>query len=531
MDHKNQLELKSIINKVGQLVNTRNFKPALEYAYLWQVREPQSPNAHYWVSWLQSVLKLYPQALQTIQSIVDKGARQPPLLIQLAKCYLENNQQSKAATTVKDIRLEDVSNNKDLYSLGAILAAVGEHKNTLAVYTKITSISPDDAAAQYQKGVAENHCHLVDSAKETFNKVIRLNPAFFRAYLMLSQLNKQTVSNNNINAWQKVLSHNHHIEDANVLLNLALFKENEDIENYNHAFKHLKTANDLINKSSCYKPEADKALTSSIISTFNSEFVSNNTNHCNSEEPIFIIGMPRTGTTLVEKILTTSDDIYSAGELNNFTVEMSKLTGKINTNQNLAHILKDINAINFQILGENYINSTRPQTGKTKYFVDKMPFNYQSVGAIVMAIPNAKIISLTRNPVDTCFSNYKQLFATSVQMASYDLNNIATQYACYVDLMNHWKRLFNNQIYEVNYESLVTNQHVESMKLVEYCQLGWNKKFLTFYENAEPSATASVSQIRQPIHQKSLNKWKYYTKELSTLLESLAMNGIIVKDD
>ncbi len=326
MEHMNQIELKNIINKVSQLVNARSFQSALKYAYQWQTMDPQSLNAHYWVSWLQSVLKQYPQALQTIQSIVDKGAKNPSFLIQLSKCYLETNQQSKAAITVKDIKLTEISSNKDLYTLGAILAAVGDHQNTLSVYTKITDITPDNATAQYQKGIAENHCHQVNAAKETFSKVLRLNPAFFKAYLMISQLTKQTVTNNNIKAWQKVLSQNHHREDANILLNLALFKENEDIENYSIAFKHLKTANDLINKSGHYNPDADKALTASIISTFNSEFVSKNTNYCNSEEPIFIIGMPRTGTTLVEKILTTSDDIYSAGELNNFTVEMSKLT-------------------------------------------------------------------------------------------------------------------------------------------------------------------------------------------------------------
>ncbi len=515
------MNIQKLIDGIGQDVNSGKFEKALKSACEWQKIKPDSLDAHYWVSWLHLRLNNKKQALEIILNIINTGISHPTFLIHLAKCYLENGESGLALKTAKQIDLSTFDNSKHLHTLGEIFAAVNENELALIVYTKIVTLTPDSITALFQKAVALNHCHNIKDAEDTYRKILRLNPVFFRVYFMLSYLKKQTLTNNNIELLKNVLQKNHNNENAITFLNLSLFKEYEDTENYSQAFRHLKTANDFINQSCSFSPTTERELTQHTITTFNSNYVSQNKCGHRSEEPIFIVGMPRTGTTLVEQILTCSDDVYTAGELKNFTIELTRLINDNLFDTKAAEILDQIKNINVELLGKNYIESTRPQTGQTKYFIDKMPTNYKLVGAILMALPEAKIIHLVRNPLDTCFSNYKQIFETGVYNSSYSLTNIAEQFVSYYQLMNHWKKLFGNRIYEVCYENLVSDQEEESRKLINYCNLQWSNKFLKFHDHITASSTASVAQIRLPIYQSSVNKWRNYRTELSPAIEIL----------
>jgi hypothetical protein len=246
-----------------------------------------------------------------------------------------------------------------------------------------------------------------------------------------------------------------------------------------------------------------------------------------NNEAIFVVGMPRTGTTLIERILGSHSEVYSAGELGNFaTVLMRELRAKVSDPSTPRDELVRLSAsIDRAALGDAYIESTRPFTGKTPRFIDKLPLNFLYVGLIRLALPNAKIISVRRHPLDTCYAIYKQLFVDAYPF-SYDLEELARYYAAYDRLMRHWDTVLPDAVYTVRYEKLVDDFEPEVRRLLEYCGLGYEESCLRFHENRTASTTASTVQVRQPVYRSSVGNWRRYREQLAPLIAALEDEGI-----
>jgi hypothetical protein len=240
----------------------------------------------------------------------------------------------------------------------------------------------------------------------------------------------------------------------------------------------------------------------------------------NNREPIFIVGLPRTGTTLVDRILSSHSTVFAAGELNNFALEMTRLIQRQGSVRSKSEAIAASLHIDFAQLGKNYIDSTRPQTGHSAHFIDKMPLNYLYCGLIAKALPNAKIIELVRHPLDTCYAIYKQLFTLAYPF-SYDLDDLAQYYLAYVRLMQHWHAALPGRILRVRYEDVVDNQEQQTRRLLQYCELDWEDGCLAFEKNRQASTTASAVQVREPIYRSSLGKWRHVQHELQPLIEKL----------
>jgi hypothetical protein len=248
-----------------------------------------------------------------------------------------------------------------------------------------------------------------------------------------------------------------------------------------------------------------------------------------SREPIFIIGMPRTGTTLVERILSSHASVFSAGELTNFGLVLKRAT-RTRSNRVLdAATLSAAAQTDLAAVGAAYVESTRPRTGKTERFIDKMPLNFFYAPLIRRALPNAKIICLRRNPLDTCLSNYRQLFATSFSYYNYayDLLDTGRYYAAFASLAATWRAALGSQYLEVRYEDVVRDAERETRRLLEFCELPWDPRCLAFQDNAAPVATASSAQVRQPIYRTALERWRHYERELAPLRTWLADEGVL----
>ena len=245
------------------------------------------------------------------------------------------------------------------------------------------------------------------------------------------------------------------------------------------------------------------------------------------EHPIFIVGLPRTGTTLVERIIGSHKDVCSGGELNTFAVELTKLI-KESSNDSPENKVNRVLAslhVDFEQLGRQYIKTCESQVGSNTYFIDKMPLNYLYCGLIAMALPKAKIIEVVRNPMDACYAMYKQLF-TKAYPFSYDLDDLGRYYLAQKKLMDHWKKVLPGRVHQLRYEDLVTNQESQTRSLLEYCGLEWDAKCLAFEKNSEASTTASAAQIRQSIYSSSINKWQLYPKQLQPLRDMFIASGI-----
>jgi hypothetical protein len=242
--------------------------------------------------------------------------------------------------------------------------------------------------------------------------------------------------------------------------------------------------------------------------------------------------MPRTGTTLVERILASHTDVFAAGELNNFAAQLMTMLRSQNSDKRVSRdeMVQLSAELDFKQLGESYVKSTRPFTGKTPRFIDKMPLNYLYAGLIHLALPNARIINLRRDPMDTCYAIYKQLFVDAYPF-SYDLEELAKYFVAYHQLMGHWNLVLPGVIHTVTYEHLVDDFEAEARKLLEFCGLDWQSQCLKFYENKEASTTASTVQVRQPVYQSSVGKWRNYEQQLQPVVDILRQGGVLSKTD
>jgi hypothetical protein len=242
--------------------------------------------------------------------------------------------------------------------------------------------------------------------------------------------------------------------------------------------------------------------------------------------PIFIVGLPRSGTTLVERIVGSHSQVTAGGELHHFALS---LMDAVRRRSGAALHRRDLVArsaeLDFAALGREYLARVKSTLGDDRRFTDKMPLNYLYCGLIIRSLPNAKIVHVSRHPMAACFAMFKMLFEDGYPF-SYDLGEIARYYVAYRKLMQHWNATLPGAIYQLSYEALVADQLGESRKLLEFCALEWEDECAAFHRNPSPTTTASAAQVRRPIYDSSVSQWRHYERELAPLRALLDAAGV-----
>ena len=342
---------------------------------------------------------------------------------------------------------------------------------------------------------------------------------------------KATLERNHIERLKQCLETTASDTDGSLYLCHALAKEYEDLGDDTKALDYLSRGNARKRKEIGYSIDQDRSLFEAVERVCDRSFVERAAGGCLTEEPLFVVGMPRTGTTLVERILTSHSSVFSAGELQAFGLALKRASRSASNHILDADTVEQGAKLNFEELGQRYLASTRPATGRTAHFVDKMPMNFFYIGFIQRALPNARIVCLRRHPMDTCLSNLRQLFRLnhSYYNYAYDLSDIAEYYILFDRLMAHWDRALPGRVLQLHYEDLVADQEAQSRQLLEFCGLEWEDACLRFHENKSPIATASAVQARQPIYAGSMDRWKRYGERLDPLRKQLEAAGIEIE--
>lgn len=444
----------------------------------------------------------------------------------LAKALSMAGSHGKSMDAVDRALLLDPDDPMTLDTLGMICIRAQAHAKAAAVFRRAVSLAPDNAQGRFNLATALVGLGEWDDAEAELEACIALAPGYWNPHLSLAQLRRQTPQRNHLHRLLPLLSHNAEDVDARTYLNMALAKEYEDLADYPRAFEHLAQAKTAARQRVRYATSEDERLFELIMRSFpqtQPEPVGDP-----SDEPIFVVGMPRSGTTLVERILSSHPDVHGAGELQNFAEALQRVSGHRGSFIADPAAMATLHRLDWKQLGADYIASTRPATGHTSRFVDKLPHNFLFIGFIARALPNARIVCLRRDPVDTCLSNFRQLFEPDSPHFGYsfDLLDTGRYYLLFDRLMAHWKRVFNGRIHEVSYEMLVSSQEESSQKLVEFCGLTWDEACLHFDKNPSPVATMSSQQVREPIFHSSIGRWKHYERELSELCRLLKDAGI-----
>ncbi len=384
----------------------------------------------------------------------------------------------------------------------------------------------------------EYHCMLgwhyqslgdLSKAEQSYRAALAINPDTVRALYALSYLKKWTADDNNLATLQAYLQHRAGSESDLTSVYSALGKEYEDIGQYAAAFENFKASADLTNKTTRYSVAADKRVLSSFQHWFTKPENVVGKESCADDRPLFNVGMPRTGSTLIDRILSSHSEVSSAGELMCFRMAVQELYGQDSRGDFFENFFEQPGLnISYKEIGKRYIELAQFAAGKSRFFLDKMPMNYFFIGLIGRALPDARFIHSVRNSMDTCFSVYKQTFGKHFYQYSYDLENTAQHYLLYRELMAFWHEFFPGRILDVHYELLVEQPEDEIRRILDFCDLDWEVNCLNFHKNKTVVDTASASQVRQPLYNTSVQKWRHYEKELQPVKDILIAAGVEV---
>lgn len=444
-----------------------------------------------------------------------------------ARCCIALNDSRQAGEIALHALSLPETDPATLDTIGVALTRAGRYADALDPLRRAVTAEPDVAAYQYNYATVLQFNGDLAGAGAAYGRALELDPEHSAAWLGLSGLTA-SLEPDQVAAIEARLQRPLD-EDGELHLCHALARHYENLGNPTKAFSWLQRGKQRKRACLGYDSGKDEALFKAVREVCTEHWLSTRTPACDSSEPIFIVGMPRTGTTLVERILSSHPDVYSAGELTQFALTIKRATG---TPSNLIMDPQTLRAavdLDYSDLGQQYIESTRPRTGHVPRFIDKMPLNFFYAGFIHRALPNARILCIRRNPLDTCLSSYRQLFATRFPYYNYsfDLLDAGRYYLQFDALMKFWRAAMPARFMEVQYESVVEDIESEARRLLAFCGLRWDPACLDFHRNDAPVATASSVQVRQPLYRTSVERWRKYEFALQPLQQLLRSAGAI----
>lgn len=449
--------------------------------------------------------------------------------IQLARIYVWEVNYGKAYELIKQYTAA-IYNSPYYQDMSAgLLTTMGCHGDALVLLKNAHQLLPESDTISFKLAKSMILSGDVQHAETILLRLISKYPMYKKFHYELSKL-KKAVDKQHIQQMLCILRDQKSTE--NVFLHYALGKEYEDLLQWDDSFYHYSLGGRDALKQSHYDVNDEISTMNAIMKTFNAKWLQSTDENNNQlplyqpeKTPIFIVGLPRTGTTLIERILASHSAVESVDETFFIPLAVNKLNG-IEASTALAHdMVSNVAKISSKQLAITYINMIDYKLTNKPFFIEKYPFNFLYLGLLVKAFPNAKFIYLHRQPIDACFAMYKQ----SYFKFAYSLDDLSRYYIAHHQLMIHWRNLLGNQLIQINYEDVVKDPDTQIKKMFNKLDLPFETGCFRFYENNTPSGTASTLQVRSPIHTKSINKWLYYASYLEPLISALRKHGINTK--
>jgi tetratricopeptide (TPR) repeat protein len=384
--------------------------------------------------------------------------------------------------------------------------------------------APDKPVYLRNLAMAQRMLGEASEARQNLIEAIDRKPNDYHAYYVMADLQHWSPEENHIEQMEKLLLDSRPDDTGEIYLRYALAKEYDDIGEYGAAFKHLSLASALKRRQFSYSVEQDIATLPLILDAHSKLLARKPGFGHASQDAFFIVGLPRSGTTLAERMLSAHSQVRSAGELKTFAQALTRTIAankRTDTRDKEALIAASAH-IDPAELGAAYMNLTLAKIGSAKeqHFTDKMPLNFLYCGLINSALPNSRIILLQRDPLDSCLAMYRSLFEQAYPF-SYTLEEIGHYFVAYRNLVTTWQQRLGDAIHCIEYEALVTDNRHQVEQLLSFCRLNWEDACLDFHKNPSVVSTASASQVRRPIYSTSINRSDHYTQWLTPLIDIL----------
>jgi len=401
-----------------------------------------------------------------------------------------------------------------------VIGSAGRHEEAIMAYEKAIALEPEKPGAFSSMAHHLKTIGRQDKAIAAYRQSIAIKPDHTESYWSMANLKTFQFDNEEIDAMQALLLEKDLPDASRVHVHNALGHEYESRKDYPKAFANFSACNQLRRKSESYDPVETENQHEKIIAIFNKKFLDQTAAEVSEVSPIFIIGLPRSGSTLIEQILASHSQVEGTHELSDLPRTMQSTRRKASVHKSFPESIEHLGLEQWTEIGQDYLKSTQKYRTDRPFFVDKTPNNFIFAGVLKLALPNAKIINARRHPLDSCFGSYKQLFASG-QPFTYDLFELGEYYSEYQHLMEHWHEVIPNFILDVHYEKVVNDLETEVKRMLDFCGLSFEENCLRFYETERAVKTASSEQVRQPLYSSSVNLWRNYENNLGDLIDIL----------
>ena len=466
-------------------------------------------------------------AMSEAEFLLESAVEFEPDNIQLRLDYIQvlrkRQKYIAAMEQAQNLYSRDMENPVFQSQLAIQRMQAGDYQGSLELFTKVLEKTPDDPGILTSMGHAYKTYGMQDEGVEAYQNAAKARPEYGEAYFSLSNLKTYTFSDVEMQAMHKQVETGNLTYRDRVHFLFALGKAYEDRKDFERSFQFYKDANDLGRQQMRYDLEKMSAELAAQMTHCTKALIEEQSGKGHpAQDPIFIVGLPRAGSTLLEQIIASHSQVDGTQELGNILSLAHKLRGRNRTTEssNYPKILHDLSEDQLADFGSQYIEDTQIHRQGAAYFIDKMPNNFRHIGLIHLILPNAKIIDARRHPMACCFSGFKQHFAEG-QEFTYGLEQIGTYYRDYVNLMDHWDEVLPGKILRVQYEDVVADTETQVHRILDYLDLPFEEACLEFHKTKRSVRTASSEQVRQPIYKSGLEQWRNFEPWLDPLKEAL----------
>jgi tetratricopeptide (TPR) repeat protein len=521
----------SHLSAIGRrAVEARDWQTVQACATEIQQLAPDSPEGWFLRGLVEKVQARPRRAIEAFEKALDLDPQRYDAAVELANQYSIARRNGDAADLLA--RYEDALANSPLYLdlAGTVYNDIGLPEMAWPLYEKATALQPGVDLFQANRAACAVYLGKIDEAREIYQRLLQRFPTHRRNHYHLSRLEKAR-DYEHIDQMKSVLREDERPPHHNIPLYFALGKELEDLQQWDESFEFYRKANDAVTEVAGYDVGRDVALIDKVIEICNSHWLADTSRESPADEsdptPIFVVGLPRTGTTLTERILSSHSRVSSLGETLFLQKVLHRESGVPSVENMNPAMIEGLAGKDMQTVARAYMDSVRYRLGPEPMFIEKLPFNFLYLGFIARAWPDARLVHLVRNPMDACFSMYKQVFTWAYKF-SYSLESLGRYYIAHDRLARHWKAVLGDRLVEVAYEDLVRDQEGQTRRLLERVGLDFEEACLQFDRNRAPSTTASSVQVREKVHTGSVFRWKRFERQLQPLLEQLEQAGIRV---
>jgi tetratricopeptide (TPR) repeat protein len=488
--------------------------------------KPDLVEAHFLVGLVAMELKQTWTAISAFGSVTTLQEKHGAAWANLARLFMLAGQPARADNALEKAVKYNDDNPVVLDLIGAVYGLFGDQQEASSWIARAVEKNP--GSVQFLVNQANNHMFLgkLGEAEAVIRTALKSQPGNPNANWLLSNLRKVT-DRDHVEVLERLVREEGRNPRALAFLYYGLGKELEDLEDWDNAFEAFARGAAARRSIIDYDEGAEAEMYEAFSDNFTREWMADGGEGHDDSSPVFVVGQPRTGTTLIERIVTSHSQVYSAGELRQFGTCVRRLSDYKEAKRDSAKLAEQAATIDSKKLGKAYMATTAKFRGSLPRFVDKLPPNYLYLPLILKALPNAKIIHLTRNPMDASFASFKQLFADAYPH-SYDQAEMARHHARYFHLMATWRERFGDRFFDISYEDTAQDLEPNARALIEFLELPWEDACLEFHKQTAAVTTASAVQVREPVHTRSIDRWRRYEKQLAVMQQVLLDEAVPV---